>query len=355
MGYASMDFQLYAVINGTTVDIVQLECAYEMNTIPKATVIVPVGKYVLPPHSTARTAHSLSNQAMLQVPIQIYVTVNFYSGDTSAVIPTGTYCIFCGWVTGVGYRRTYNSYSAAIECTHWLSALNFSSALLEGWNPNNSADLLFNTLMQGAAGGDPGHFTARTAAQAFMQPADVNDDLWGKCIKPWFLELANDQVRLGGDDNDGAGGECAAALNAFDGDTLPVREFGADAEHLATAICDDISVGVMTPSSVSNNLKSMANVTLWDKLVGDLSARYMFKIIPYPTKAKVVPFIPGLRSYWDPSLYGFSILARDMEMQDMAAHLPRATRGVGVLIGRSGMQHPELPVSRPRCCLLWYR
>jgi hypothetical protein len=350
MGYASMDFQLYAVIGGVTVDLVQFACSYEMNKIPTATAVVPVGKYVIPPHPILRTAHVLSNDEMLQVPIQVYVSLIFGSGDQTAIIPAGTYCIFCGWVTGVGYRRTYESYSAAIECTHWLSALNFSSSLLEGWHPNNPAHFEFPSLMMMPnAGGatDLGHFTPVTMVQEWFTEANITTDMWDNAIKPWFQELATNHIRLGGTpmgaaDNDGVGGEAAAALGAFAGDDLPVKKYSADGDYLATAICRDIGVHVSTPSARSNSLAGMAHTTLWDKLVGDLSPKYMFKVIPYPTMAKVVPFIPGLRNYWDPYGLGFTILARDMEMQDMAAHLPRATRAVGILAGIGGRKHTDL-------------
>jgi hypothetical protein len=79
-------------------------------------------------------------------------------------------------------------------------------------------------------------------------------------------------------------------------------------------------------------MQSMANTTFWDKLVGDLAPRYRFSVIPFPTKAKVVPFIGGLRTPWTP--WGpWSIQARDMSMQDTNAHLPRALRAVGLFSG----------------------
>jgi len=341
MSYASMRFRLWADIGGTIVELNQFACSYEMNRIPSCTAVLPVGYYVLPPHPPA-TTHTVDNQEMLQIPLKVYIQVTFISGDQTAIIPVGTYLIFCGWVTGVGYRKTYSSYAMTIEGTHWLSALSFSSTMSETSNPLNPTQFIFNSrIILDPGGGGLGHFNGRTAAQAVVTAANLTNDMWGDALKPWFLELAaQDRINrvqflaLGGNvGNDGNGGEAQDALNIIDG-PLEFDDAGLDGNQAALAIADDIAVSTLTPSSVGNTLMAMANTTFWDKIIGSLAPNYMFALIPYPTKAKIVPFIPGLNEFWDPYGLGYTILARDMATQDMNAHLPRATRSVGLFGGR---------------------
>jgi len=336
MSYATIDFDLYADIDGTIVELSQLACAYEMNRIPSCTAMLPVGYTTLFPHS-ASTAHAATAGVQLQIPLTVWVTLTFMAGDNTAIIPAGTYPIFCGWVTGVGYRRTAQGYALTIEGTHWLSALSFSSTLTESSHPNNPTHYKFNSQF---AGGSFGHILGRTVAQSFITAGTLASDMWGDAIQPWFQELAGldrlgsteFQTMGGNAGNDGNQGEAATALGLFMGAGIQFDLTAVNGDWTAMAIADDISSSVLTPSARSNSLVAMANTTFWDKLIGDLGPKYFFAVIPYPTKAEVVPFIAGLRDFWDPYELGYTILARDMEMQDFNAHLPRATRAVGLMV-----------------------
>jgi len=340
MGYASMTTRLWAEVDGQEVELTQFACSYALNTIPSCTASLPVGYYVLPPHAPAPT-HTITNQEMLQVPLKVYVEITYISGDNTAIIPAGTYLIFCGWVTGVGYRRTYKGYSQTLEGTHWLSALNFSSCMSASSHPNNPTHYTFNTRIILGGGGGLAHFIGRTKAQSLFTKPKITADMWGQCILPWFLELAKEdrinivrfQAAGGNAGNDGVGQECQDALNAFTGNPLPFDDAGADGDVAAAAIANDIGVSVLSPATAANTLTGMANTTFWDKLVGELAPKYMFAVVPYPTRAAVVPFIPGLQNFWDPYGLGATILARDLSVQDLDARLPRAIRAVGLFAG----------------------
>lgn len=352
MGYATVRFNMWAVIGTTAVELVQFGCSYAMNTIPSCTALLPVGWYALPPYG-ASTAHALTTGEQLQIPLTVYATITYVSGDLTAVLPTGTYILFCGWVTGVGYRRTYNGYHMAIEGTHWLSALSFSSTLSATSHPNNPTHFIFNSRIYMGAGGGLGHFVPRTAAQSHINKTNITTDFWEDALKPWLLDLASqDRINeteiglLGGNtDNDSAGSECTAALNAFVPTVMPMDDSAVDGDYMAAAIADDIAVTTLTPSNASNTMTSMAHTTFWDKLVGELAPKYFFSIIPYPTRARVVPFIPGLRNFWDPYSLGYTILARDMQLQDLQSYLPRATRAVGLFSGHGSRAGGNLRVA----------
>jgi hypothetical protein len=340
--YTTAKITMSANIGGVVVPISQFTGSYELNKIPSCTLLLPVGY-------TAATlapspAYMAVNAINLQVPMSVVINVQYIAGDISAIIPAGTYMIFCGYMTGVGYRRTYNGYQLAVEGTHWLSALTFSSTLSASMHPQNPAHFSFDAALAPVAGRAGGniHWTPKTLLQENITPGAVQSDLWNNVIRPWFLALAaTDRVNkpelsaFGIDPrNDSAQRACVYALSLMGSDKLPMRMQGLqDAGQVSGAIAEDIAVSVLTPTSITNSYGGMANTTFWDKLVGDLAPRFFFSVAPFPTKASVIPFVPGLRTPWTPR-DSFSIRARDMVLQDMDAYLPRALRAVGLFGNR---------------------
>jgi len=337
-GYSAISFSMRANIGGIGMPVSQFTCSYEMNKIPSCTCLLPTGYAANT--LMASPAHAALSGVTLQVPFSVTIDVRYVAGDITGVIPIGTYNIFCGFVTGMGYRRTSSGYSLAVEGTHWLSSLSFSSSLSASSNPNNPSQFIFNAGLLGGAGGGLNHFVARTMAQEQITETAIENDLWGQGILPWFKDLASQDrinrealLNAGVDPtNDSSTGACAYALSLIDNVPLAMDLGGIDSTTAAMAIADDISVSVLNPSNASNSVTAMANTTLWDKLISDLAPKYFFSIIPFPTHALIVPFVAGLQSYWAPG-GGFSIKARDMTMQDTNANLPRATRGVGFFSG----------------------
>jgi len=352
MPYASVDFDLWANVDGIIVELVQIDCTYEMNKIPSCTAVLPVG-YTAALPATASTAHAATAGVQLQIPISVYVTSTLASSDNLGIWPAGTYKLFCGWVTGVGYRRTYSGYAMTIECTHWLSALTFSSMLSATSHPHNPTHFIFNAAIQGA-GGDLNHFLCRTRAQQVVTAVNLAADMWGLGLLPWFQELAcQDRIQVAGlgpgaANNDGTAFEARAALDLINpggNPKLPFNDHGVDGQLIAMAIANDIAASELTPVSAGNTFNAMAHATFWDKIVGELSALYFFKLIPYPEKAKIVPFIPGLRDEWNPGGGAATILARDMSYQDVSASLPRAIRAVGLFGNKGGAAGANLEMA----------
>jgi len=349
MSYVAIEFELVAQIGGTFYELVQFGCSYEMNKIPTATAVLPVGYRA--DTLVASTAHGGGLNSPLQLQVQVYVTSTLKAGGPG-IWPAGLYRIFCGWVTGIGYRRTYDGYAMTLEMTHWLSALSFSSTLNAMMHPQNPSHFTFNSAIDfDASGGALTHWLGRTTAQSVVTAANIQSDLWGDAIMPWFEELcclprigsAQFQLFPDGDaENDSKNHEALAALKLINisGEVLDFKvPGGVDADVAAMAIANDIAVSSLTPANRSNTLNAMAHTTFWDKIIGELSAKFFFKLIPYPTHAAIVPFIPGLRAEWNPGGANASILTRDMSQQDMNAFLPRATRAVGFFAGygsRSG-------------------
>jgi hypothetical protein len=351
--WSSIDLDVWADVDGTEVEVVQLSVSYEMNAIPKATVVLPVGYLPTPPY-TAATTHTVCAGVQLQIPITIYVRGKLWATSSAGVWPgpagtTTTYTLFCGWVTGVGYRRTAGGYAATLECTHWLSALNFASTLCAISHPNNPAHFTYNSAITQPGGGGTLHFLPGTIAQQKINAVNIANDMWDSALKVWFdsltcedrINIVQFQAQGGNAGNDTAAREVRGALAAIEGD-LQFNNHGADGNVAAMTIANDIACITLTPFNLSNTRMGMANTTFWDKIVGEIAPRYFFSLIPHPHKAQVVPFIAGLNppgGVWNPGGGAATILARDQAHQDMRAYLPRALRAVGLFAGhgaRSG-------------------
>jgi len=350
MSFSTSRFRIWAVIDKQEVEVVQLSCAYEMNRIPQATIVLPVGRELgtLAPS----TAHAVVESQIIQLPVEVFVEITHVAGDSAAqqIIANGKYKVFEGDATGIGYKRTPTGMALSLSLTHWLADLSFSSTLSASSHPRNPAQFTFGAAMKlqfagdaPGAGADLRHFIGRTMAQTRITEATVVEDLWGKAILPWFIDLASSDrlnfAQLGL--NDSKNQEAKKALERFDGDKLPLDfdALTASQSLAARAIANDIAVSVHDPSNNTNHYRALAHTTLWDKLVGDLAPTYMFSVIPFPEKAKVVPFIPGLQDVHNPHGTKYTIMARDYGPLDMPSKLPRALRAVAVFTGhgfRSG-------------------
>lgn len=338
MPYQTIQFKLWAVIDGTEIEVVQCSLSYEMNRIPHGVAVLPVGRKI--PGLEPSAAHDLAKQETIRLPCKIFLEATPISANLEASTLEGTYTIFEGYVTGIGYRRGVTRYQLAAQLQHWLVDLNNSSSLSESSHPHNPAQFTFNAaIADPSAGSSLRHFLARTAAQRHLQLAAIQQDLWGQGIRKWFEDLASiDRLNvreLGAAGNDDPEGKAKEALGRFDDRfKTPIDIAGAHGDSVARAIWTDISASTYDPSN-NNTYLAMANVTLWDKLVGDLGPSYMFSVIPFAEKAAVVPFIPGLRQRWDPGNgTNFTILARDLDFVDMNTKLPRALRALGIFAGR---------------------
>jgi hypothetical protein len=339
MSYTTATIRMWADVDGTIVDITDFECSYAINTIPtQGCAMLPVGREVttlLP-----STAHIIAGQTQIQIPIIVYVEVGYGAGLTNTILPVGTYVLFAGWVTGVGYRHTYDGLRMTLDLTHWLSALTFSSTLCEGSHPQNPAQFRFNQKIRLQPGVGVGHLYPETLGQTFFDAAKISDDMWGNCILPWLQFLVGsiriDHGKFTNVSNDSLNSECAAALSLFQGDKLPFDSGIVDLGGIAHAIGRDIAFGSLQPDNDLGALSTLARTTIWSKLIGEMSPKFQFALIPFPYKAMIVPFVPGLRDFWDPWGVDYTFMARDLDTYEVRARLIRPLRAWGYSVGHGG-------------------
>jgi len=326
MSHTSVKVQLWAEIDKGTLDLSAFSTTYSINQIPTASAMLPAGRELTA--MTPSLAHQIGQTDNLMVPIKVYAKLTPIAAVGDHVAPSGTRMLFDGFIVGTGYVRTPHGLQLSIAMVHWLVALNHSSTTSETSHPNNPTQYSFNASVVGAgnsAGGtmQTSNWCQRTSAQTLVTTASLSD-LWGKAIKPWFVELASKNrmfiPELGV--NDDTEGKCKAALERFTGDKLTIDIGEADGFLVAKRIADDLAIRG-AGADMSNSMVAMAQTTFWDKLVGDLSPKYKFSIVPFPDKAKVVPLIFGLRQT------SATINARDLIFTRYNTQLIRPIRAVG--------------------------
>ncbi len=344
--YATTELRAIAVLSqwsgagfgpAMAVDIMQVTCQFKRNTIPTATLAIPLGletktlqfsnAYLLAPGPTDRIA------------VQVYIAGTFMSGDSSALVPNGaeSFLLFEGWLSGLSYKRERETVTAMLEVEHWLSGLNFASSLSRSACSKNPTALIFDADMLRAAGdvidadGIPAFWSHEHITADVLQ-----GDLWDG-FSGWFNKLLSadrlfDTEFFGGvGKNDTEFNEAAAVFNALESRGLSFDVGEANVDLLAQGIALDLASSITDVESKEEY--SLAQLTIWEKLAAYMSPTYLFDIIPLPGKALVVPSTPCLRSTWRALDANYSILARDQAALDFKARLQRPIRAVGLFNG----------------------
>lgn len=358
-GYSYAQVSLWAVIAGTELPVVRFVSDFEINAIPRATVVIALGRDAGRTQA-ASPIHSILDRLTVRQPVQVYAS---FTGRASAIppamtvedpkLPLGPFLVFEGYTTGFGDQRSTTSANYTLELVHWLVDLASSSALSAAAQPSIPADLAFPNALRvftpdTVAGRTAGGGLCGTSLSSLVIRADTVDDLWGNGILPWFRLLAStDHLadgatggefgRLFGTKTAGPNAAALAALDRMVPKTkkMPPLKFrtlpdGALADAIARNIKDEI---------VQTSFDSLLGQTLWDHLV-TMSASYLFAIVPCISTALVVPWLPTLRTPWS------ICRAADVTERSLAGDMPQLIRGVALTAGKSYDAGAALPADR---------
>ena len=349
--FTSASIKAYAIIAGVKVPVTKATVSYAMNTIPFGTIVCPVGVSTRGGGLEESPAHDLLKNNKWPQPITLHVEVN--QSESSAVrkhLANGEYTIFEGYVSGAAIKRTINGFTASFEITHWLSDLNHGSAISAASHPDNPSRFSFSAsfkLESGGAGGTK-HWTPRCLAEGIFNKSDPQEDLWEKCILKWFKALASEErLQTRGDckvgPNDSQTKVVQKALDKFVVGE-PALKFLKGYDEGIHNIWDEFTYATFNATTNRNALAGVAHTTIWDKLVNNFAANFMFKIIPHPKEARVVPFLPIVKDNWKvtrrPDDEGdYTIYAKDIDYLDTAQQIIRPVRaymlygGIGFIAG----------------------
>lgn len=334
-------------VDGERFPVDSVQCDYELNGLPRATVSVPLGLDV---RSLAPSpAHALIPFVTSETRASIYAVVNSPINDTGhlGVAPGEPALLFDGYVAGIGASKSSApEISLTLSLRHWLSDLNHSSVFSRWSHPTNPADLstAAAVLAGGAGAATKPLYGGAFDVNAALTAANVSAGIWESAVKPFFLGLTTveglaipeavgfDGVGLGGiagDTND----EAAAALaRVFARPETPLNESGDT--NLATQIAMDLA-------ALLGNRESLAGSTFWDVLTQGIAAEYLLAVSPRVSDALIVPYVAA------PVEHFVEITDNDIWGCQLGCEIPRPVRAFGVLshfdsstgvIGRPGEQ-----------------
>jgi hypothetical protein len=365
-------------------DLLSFASEFELNGIPVATVSVALGRRADDVNQAAQIHYYIDN-LQLQIPARVWCLAR--TADSSDGVhavaddwPHTKFMVFDGYATGSGFRQSGGGAELTLGLTHWLTDLNFSSAVSKQSHPLNPGqyffDASFSVDIQDSGGGQLPvglGLVSQQKAMPYFPPETVFSDFWGGVpgagqltgLKAWFIALTQyPRINQGQITNLASGTastlqpeinwEACRALSRFEpnAQTHQVSEEGyvlgvplgmidaADFNHyIANAIANAVGL---------EGFETLTNVTLWDKLAGQFHSDYMFSIVPLVDKALVVPFVPGLSTGDSFDMVHRVIQTSEYDSIDLQAIMPRPLRAVGIIIGDSneagGGQNQDVPV-----------
>lgn len=341
--YAIAKFKLSATIGDIEFDdICMFTSDFEGNAIPKASIMVPVGRGFKGNESKTAVIHKAVKQLKVQMPAKVtfqYVHVDSSPGDKEKM-PKGEKVIFDGYAVGTGWRRGESGAQFVIYLLHWLSDLAYSSSLSHTSHPGNNADFGYDAAhvsisdCAGAGALEP-HWTAMTGGNKVINSGNITADLWGKVLQPWMVCVASqDRINsidlAGGKVNDSAKKALERIAPLFANPchvASGVELKGAEPDAIANSMSDALHLEMFG---------SWANTTLWDKLVGEWCPSYFLSLVPRVSDALVIPFTPGLREAYK------TIKGSEYNFTSLESTMPIVPRAVGIMGGYksySGVQN----------------
>lgn len=347
-------------------DVTQFASHWDLNSIPRASMQIAVGRRADDP-SIIAAIHDLVDDMQVMLRCQVWMDVeersNFYrDGTVYDPWPTDPFIVFDGYVVGTGFRRSRsvsgNEASHRLDLIHWLADLNFSSSLSRTSHQLNPAQYSFSAAFHTGGGVRPSFVSSILPLRFFAAP-QVTTDFWGKSLMPWLKELcqrdrfnAPEVPPLAQDPLRGKNIEALRALDRFEpfnisntnSTTVPPKyEFGCKLELDRGTLDSDAAARTMMNNIGRETVDTMASHTLWDKIVAQYGPSYLFSLVPMIDRALLVPFIPGLRTWWK------TIFAEEYDAIEMSAEMPRPLRGIGIFTGRGSLAggYPNQPGQVP--------
>ena len=141
--WSAVRFRIDFSVNGIRFEAVQAVCSYELNSIPTCSITVAVGRDIATlQRATAHTQlRQLKNRNFVEVYLQVIPLQS--EGGAPHAWPAERFPLFMGYVTGTGWQRSNNGANFVIHAEHWLSDLNYTSAINGASHPANPAAFTF--------------------------------------------------------------------------------------------------------------------------------------------------------------------------------------------------------------------
>ena len=353
---ARTEFNLLLQIGELNYRVSSASANFALNKIPSARADLAIGR-------EARTLeraliHDTAGGLKKLVPARIiFLPKGEWSPQDVGFAPgfgrwddVGPQVVFDGYVAGAGYRRQRGTVRFSVNLIHWLSDLNFSSALSNQSHPGNPTRLRWRAVYGDATAFAPTNFIAQTRRGDFFGQLKIQQDFWGKSLHPFFCSIASEDI-LSEFDTSPCDGFKGGSANTSAQLALSRFETGQADKDVVGKSCEDgakspywkplpLDMGLI-PGLIAQSigdwcnqmtLESYFQTTLWDKIVGLIGPAFNFAIVPRVQTAIAAPFVPGLQTTFDREYNnGKRLDLADVTYIDIHALLPRPLRAVGIL------------------------
>ena len=336
--YSYSAVSAYLMLNGTYIPIVRAMVTYQLNTLPTATVTVPLGRNAITgAPSPIQTIFALTEPTPCKLMMNL---TPMYGVQKDFGIAAGDVVLFDGYTSGMGYAKSMQPPLAEFTFTlrHWLSELDYSSTLSQYSVPNNPADYTAKAIIgiQGTGASGSGKTTICTSYdyKNCLDEGNIQKDFWTDALWPFFGALCTQeglQVMEQGDWTPEAPPP-VAPLNTISitnevAYSALLRISARPALKLNLAGSTDALSRLihMDLNDLIGNKDYLAGNTIWSCLVGGCAAEYMFAVIPRTSDALVVPYIATPKDAY------VKITPDEYASAQISGEIPRPIRAYGIL------------------------
>lgn len=352
--YVRSEFEITATVGGIEFkDVVAFQSTFALNTIPTASLVVATGTQVI--SGEPATIHTITAQLKPRVPAKVTLTIKTTDGDKEKS-PAGTYVIFEGYYSGIGYQRSNTLSNYTIHLMHWLDDLSCSSMINGTWAvgaPHSLATAAAQFSLS-AGGQGSGINVAPIIDPSLCSLGNLSGDMWEKTLKPIFQKVS---LFSHPSDSGGVTGGNAAALGALQkmpGKAPHPAKLKLNLKGLDGRIVAQSAAAGLTHMS----LDGLGYTSFWGKLVGEIAPSFLFAVSPSVEFANVIPYFPPLKKEFisisgDEYNYAAFNANSGALIQCIDIFYPYDT-GSGLMVGgitevQSGMYHPigRYPKKKP--------
>jgi hypothetical protein len=347
-------------------DCVEVSINFAINKIPQAYCTLATGRELKSLQPANIHLHADDFVQSRPVKLTLYADGDWVPNETRKRLflfnqtkhrwkEAGPQLIFKGYLTGIGYQKSYGQTVPIVYMTHWLSDLSFSSALSDQSHPANPAGFRWWAANSpyGTATTSPTSFMPDRVQNKHFEITNIEEDLWSKSLHQMFADLSEADIltRVSVDSCLGTNKVNVSAQDAlryFETSQTDQQVLGTDHRKGSSspffkplAFKTDGSADIKAKIALSireylrtQTLSSYFSSTIWDKLVGELAPAFSFAIVPRVQTVDIVPFVCGLRkSFGEEFQNGKFIDFKDVDSWSTSAAATRPLRAVGILPG----------------------
>jgi len=286
------DARLYIEGIAEPIPVASATATYTIDSIPSAVVGIPLG---VPLTRLLNDLPATSPEVVLQTNLVnrrclLLVTITRDAGSYILPAEYGTFVVFDGYVSSTRFDKSGGSTNLKLEIVHWLSLLDYGSAISPQLHPTNPKNSFFNIRLALGGAGSPLGYAPGSFIEALAHPGYVISDFWRYGILA-MLQAFLDGLSANTPEYAELNELVKTALNGFH-PVLSMLTIRPEIAPILPKILESL-YGLADRKPILTLIDSLASNTVWDKLV-ELAKSYLFNIIPYPNFYVAAPVLNGI-------------------------------------------------------------